>query len=82
MFGLFFAQVRPDNYRAWKTSNYSFYDALAHHLHDLNIIVEPDSREPWFMCEAHGLDPSCLTDTLKALEAAVDLVLEHGTAAT
>jgi hypothetical protein len=30
------------------------------------------------MCEAHGLDPSCLTDTLKAVETAVDLVLEHG----
>jgi glutamate-1-semialdehyde 2,1-aminomutase len=78
MFGLFFAEVPPDNYRAWKTSDYSFYDAMAYHLHDLNIIVEPDSREPWFMCEAHGLDPSCLTDTLKAVETAVDLVLEHG----
>jgi glutamate-1-semialdehyde 2,1-aminomutase len=38
--------------------------------------VEPDSREPWFMCEAHGLDESCLTDTLKAMERAVDLTLE------
>ena len=50
---------------------------MAYHLHDLGIIVEPDSREPWFMCEAHGLDPSCLTDTLKAVETAVDLTLEQ-----
>jgi glutamate-1-semialdehyde 2,1-aminomutase len=78
MFGLFFAETPPDNYRAWKTSNYSFYDTLAHYLHDLNIIVEPDSREPWFICEAHGLDKTCLSDTLKAVETAVDLVLEHG----
>jgi glutamate-1-semialdehyde 2,1-aminomutase len=29
------------------------------------------------MCEAHGLDDSCLTDTLKAVEQAVDLTQEH-----
>ena len=77
MFGLFFAEKAPDNYRDWKTSDYTFYDTMAYHLHDLGIIVEPDSREPWFMCEAHGLDPTCLTDTLKAVEVAVDLTLEH-----
>jgi glutamate-1-semialdehyde 2,1-aminomutase len=76
MFGLFFAPEPPDNYRAWKTSDYSFYDRMAHYLHDLGIICEPDSREPWFMCEAHGTDPSCLTDTLRAVETAVDLTLE------
>lgn len=81
MFGLFFAEKAPDNYRDWKTSDYSFYDQMAYFLHDLGIIVEPDSREPWFMCEAHGLDPSCLTDTLKAVETAVDLTLEHMAAA-
>ena len=80
MFGLFFAETPPDNYRAWKTSDYSFYDTMAHYLHDLNLIVEPDSREPWFICEPHGLDPTCLPDTLKAVETAVDLVLEHGVA--
>ena len=76
MFGIFFAAEPPDNYRAWKTSDYSFYDRMAHYLHDLGIIVEPDSREPWFMCEAHGLDDTCLTDTLKAVERAVDLTLQ------
>ena len=29
------------------------------------------------MCEAHGKDASCLTDTLKAVETAVDLTLEQ-----
>ena len=29
------------------------------------------------MCEAHGLEASCLTDTLKAVETAVDLTLEQ-----
>ena len=50
---------------------------MAYHLHDLGIICEPDSREPWFMCEAHGLGESCLTDTLKAVEQAVDMTLEQ-----
>ena len=81
MFGLFFAENPPDNYRDWKTSDYSFYDQIAYYLHDLGVIVEPDSREPWFMCEAHGLDESCLKDTLKAFEIAVDLTLEHGVGA-
>ena len=75
MFGIFFAPEPPDNYRAWKLSDYSFYDKMAYHLHDLGIICEPDSREPWFMCEAH--DQSCLDDTLKAVAAAVDITLEQ-----
>jgi glutamate-1-semialdehyde 2,1-aminomutase len=77
MFGLFFAETPPDNYRAWKTSDYSFYDQMAYFLHDLGVIVEPDSREPWFMCEAHGTEDACLADTLRAVETAVDLTLEH-----
>jgi glutamate-1-semialdehyde 2,1-aminomutase len=77
MFGLFFGEKAPDNYRDWKTSDYSFYDQMAYFLHDLGVIVEPDSREPWFMCEAHGKEASCLTDTLHAVETAVDLTLEH-----
>ena len=81
MFGLFFAETPPDNYRAWKASDYSFYDQMAYFLHDLGVIVEPDSREPWFMCEAHGTEGACLTDTLKAVETAVDLTLEHVQAA-
>lgn len=75
MFGLFFAPQPPDTYRAWKTSDYRFYDTMARHLHDAGIIVEPDSREPWFMCEAH--DQSCLDDTLRAVEQAVDLTMEE-----
>jgi len=75
MFGLFFAATPPENYRAWKTSDYSFYDRLARHLQDNGIICEPDSREPLFMCAAH--DAGCLADTLRAFERAVDLTLEE-----
>ncbi len=79
MFGLFFRETPPDNYRDWKKSDYSFYDTMAFHMHDLGIIVEPDSREPWFMCEAH--DASCLTETLGAVEKAVDLTIAQLAAA-
>jgi hypothetical protein len=29
------------------------------------------------MCEAHGTEAACLADTLRAVETAVDLTLEH-----
>jgi glutamate-1-semialdehyde 2,1-aminomutase len=74
MFGLFFAAKAPDNYRDWKRSDYTFYDTMALHLHELGLIVEPDSREPWFVCEAH--DDACLGETLTAVERAVDLTLQ------
>src|SRR6201986_1276779 len=74
MSGLYFAHEPPRNYRAWKSSDYTFYDAMAQVLHDEGVLCEPDSREPWFVSAAH--DASCLTDTLKAFEIAVDATLK------
>jgi glutamate-1-semialdehyde 2,1-aminomutase len=76
MSGLYFAQNPPRNYRAWKGSDYSFYDAMAQVLHDEGVLCEPDSREPWFVSAAH--DAQCLTDTLKGFEIAVDTTLRAG----
>jgi glutamate-1-semialdehyde 2,1-aminomutase len=73
MSGLYFAHEPPRNYRDWKGSDYSFYDAMAQVLHDEGILCEPDSREPWFVSAAH--DESCLVDTLRAFEVAVDTTL-------
>jgi len=70
MLGLFFNEDAPTNYRDWANSDYTFYDTMAPELHDLGILCEPDSREPWFMCEAH--DEACLAETLRAFEIAVD----------
>jgi len=80
MTGLFFDEVAPANYRDWVNTDYQFYDTLAPHLHDLGILVEPDSREPWFMCEAH--DVKCLAETLDKFEQAVDITLQKTTAAS
>jgi glutamate-1-semialdehyde 2,1-aminomutase len=79
MSGLYFAERAPRNYRDWKGSDYSFYDAMAQVLHDEGVLCEPDSREPWFVSAAH--DASCLADTLKAFEIAVDATLEAAAAA-
>ena len=73
MIGLFFSDDAPNNYRDWLNTDYQFYDAVAPELHELGILVEPDSREPWFICEAH--DVKCLEETLDKFETAVDITL-------
>ena len=75
MMGLFFAEQAPDDYRGWLNSDYQFYDTLAPNLHDMGILVEPDSREPWFLCESH--DMGCLQETLDKFEQAVDITREE-----
>ena len=74
MSGLFFNQEAPSHYREWLNSDYGFYDALAQQLHELGILVEPDSREPWFLCAAH--DMGCINETLDKFERAVDITIE------
>jgi glutamate-1-semialdehyde 2,1-aminomutase len=74
MTGLFFSDEAPRDYRDWVNTNYDFYDAMAPELHKLGILVEPDSREPWFVCEAH--DVKCLGETLDKFETAVDITLK------
>jgi glutamate-1-semialdehyde 2,1-aminomutase len=76
MGGLFFSDTPPGNYRDWLESDYTFYDTMAPVLHDLGVLCEPDSREPWFICESHAKDDS-LAQTLAAFERAVDLTMER-----
>ncbi|MCP5089296.1 MAG: aminotransferase class III-fold pyridoxal phosphate-dependent enzyme [Gammaproteobacteria bacterium] len=73
LMGLFFAATPPSDYREWVGSDYEFYDALAPELHEQGIMVEPDSREPWFLCESHNV--GCLDETLDKFERAVDITL-------
>lgn len=74
MTGLFFDDHVPTDYRDWVNTDYEFYNALAPELHELGVLVEPDSREPWFVCEAH--DVKCLEETLDKFERAVDITLK------
>lgn len=75
MGGLLFSETPPGNYRDWLDSDYTFYNTMAPELHELGILCEPDSREPWFICEAHARDDS-LAQTLAAFERAIDLTME------
>ena len=78
MSGLFFNPEPPSNYREWLDSDYEFYDAMAEELHELGILVEPDSREPWFLCEAHDME--CIDETLDKFEKAVDITMHKSPA--
>ena len=53
MFGIHFGDNVPTNYRDWKVTNSDLYTAFAWQLIDHGVMLEPDSREPWFICEAH-----------------------------
>jgi glutamate-1-semialdehyde 2,1-aminomutase len=74
MSGLFFSDTPPNNYRDWRDTDYTFYDTMAPELHDLGVLCEPDSREPWFICESHA-EGNNLGDTLDAFEQAVDVTM-------
>ena len=53
MFGIHFGNIVPSNYRDWKQTNSELYTEFAMKLIKHGIMLEPDSREPWFVCESH-----------------------------
>ena len=53
MFGIHFAKDVPQNYRDWRKEEYELYGKFAWNLIKYGVMLEPDSREPWFICEAH-----------------------------
>lgn len=54
MFGIYFGEEAPTEYRSWANSDHDLYDAVALGMHARGAMPEPDSREPWFLCEAHA----------------------------
>ena len=76
MLGIHFTPNVPTNYRDWRVTNSSLYQKFAWQLIDRGVMLEPDSREPWFFCEAHqAMDFSWLEDVAtKSIEAAKALV--------
>ena len=53
MFGIHFGDLVPTNYRDWKQTDSDLYTEFAMNLIKHGIMLEPDSREPWFICESH-----------------------------
>jgi len=54
MFGIMFTEHVPSEYRDWANTDHELYDAVAVGMHARGAMPEPDSREPWFVCEAHA----------------------------
>jgi glutamate-1-semialdehyde 2,1-aminomutase len=54
MFGVMFTETVASEYRDWANTDHELYDAIAIGMHARGAMPEPDSREPWFICEAHS----------------------------
>src|SRR4029077_20238178 len=88
MFGIMFTDQAPTEYRDWAKSDHQLYDAVALGMLARGAMPEPDSREPWFFCEAHAqgdIVDRVVTIFESSLQAALDArarggALAHGDA--
>jgi len=75
MFGIMFREEEATEYRDWATTDHELYDAIAIGMHARGAMPEPDSREPWFMCEAHA-DADIIDQVLTSFSDSLDAALE------
>ena len=75
MFGIYFAEEAPTEYRDWANSDHDLYDAIAMNMLVRGAMPEPDSREPWFLCEAHA-DGNYVDRIISIFSDSVDAALE------
>ena len=78
MLGIHFTPNVPTNYRDWRITNSDLYRAFAWKLIDYGVMLEPDSREPWFFCESHSeVDLAWLEDVAtRAMNDACDMAAQ------
>jgi glutamate-1-semialdehyde 2,1-aminomutase len=76
MFGIMFAEQAPTEYRDWAGSDHELYDAIAVGMHARGAMPEPDSREPWFLCEAHARE-DIVDRVVSIFEESLDAALEE-----
>src|SRR4249919_3650976 len=80
MFGIMFTETEPSEYRDWANTDHELYDAIAVGMHARGAMPEPDSREPWFMCEAHA-EGDIVDQVISIFSDSLDAALEaraHG----
>ena len=80
MFGIMFTEQVATEYRDWANTDHALYDEIAIGMHVRGAMPEPDSREPWFICEAHAKDDS-VDRAVTAFEESLRAAL-HARAAT
>jgi glutamate-1-semialdehyde 2,1-aminomutase len=76
MFGIVFSETVPTEYRDWANTDHELYDAIAVGMQSRGAMPEPDSREPWFVCEAHA-QGDLVERSLSAFEGALDAALDE-----
>jgi glutamate-1-semialdehyde 2,1-aminomutase len=75
MFGVMFTDRVPTEYRDWAGTDHELYDDIAIRMQGYGAMPEPDSREPWFVCEAHA-QGDIVDRAVTAFEAALRDALE------
>ncbi len=84
MFGIMFTEKVATEYRDWANTDHDLYDAIAVGMHARGAMPEPDSREPWFVCEAHA-GGDTVDKVLSIFSDSLDAALEaraHGASLT
>ncbi len=59
----------PTEFRAYNRSDMALYERLIMALVERGVMAEPDGREPWFLCYAHGEEE--IATTLSTFEDVV-----------
>lgn len=72
MFMFWFTEKAPTEMRDWKSSDHELYNKVAADMIERGILIEPSSREPWFLCASHtdediAIAAQHLEDSLKVL---------------
>ena len=75
MFGIMFTEKVATEYRDWADTDHALYDTVAVGMQTRGAMPEPDSREPWFMCEAHAQDDT-VDRVISIFGASLDAALE------
>lgn len=78
MFSVVFSDTVPVEYRGWAEMDNELYDAVAAGMWLRGAMPEPDSREPWFLCEAHAAGDH-VDRVVSAFSGALDAALEERT---
>jgi glutamate-1-semialdehyde 2,1-aminomutase len=76
MFGIMFTERPATEYRHWADTDHELYDAVAMGMQARGAMPEPDSREPWFICEAHAQGDT-VDRVVTSFEGALKAALEE-----
>jgi glutamate-1-semialdehyde 2,1-aminomutase len=76
MFGVLFMEKAPTEFRDIRLHNATLYEAIAMELVARGVVPDPDAREPWFLCAAHG--DAVVNETLEVFAEAVAAVKDRG----